>query len=84
MAPQKAPIPPSSAATVAITQPRPVTSRAIAAYDTATAPRASSDSVPATYSWVGCLPAMASSFSPVAMFVTSWSVPLGSSASQLI
>ena len=50
MAPQKAPIPPSSAATVAITQPRPVTSKAIAAYDTATAPSASRDSVPATYS----------------------------------
>ena len=50
MAPQKAPSPPTSAATVATVAPRPLTSEAIAAYETASAPRARSESEPETYS----------------------------------
>jgi|GEM_PF-2915952 hypothetical protein len=46
MAPQKAPSPPISAATVATTQPRSLTSVAIAAYETARAPSARSVSEP--------------------------------------
>ena len=81
MAPAKAPRPPSSAAIVAITQPRPVTSRAIAAYDTARPPSASTDSEPDRYSWEEWAAAMGSSLNAVAVSVTTWSVPLGSSAS---
>ena len=50
IAPQKAPSPPSSAATVAITHPRPRTSAAIAAYETASAPSATIVSEPDRYS----------------------------------
>ena len=46
MAPQKAPMPPSSAATVATTQPRSWTSVAIAGYETASAPSARKVSEP--------------------------------------
>ena len=81
MAPAKAPRPPSSAAMVAMTQPRPVTSVAIAAYDTASPPSASTDSEPDRYSWEEWADAMGSSRSAVAVLVTTWSVPLGSSAS---
>ena len=38
MAPKKAPIPPTSAATVASVAPRRLTSMAMAAYETASAP----------------------------------------------
>ena len=48
MAPQKAPIPPISAATVATAEPRFLASVAIAAYETASAPSARMASEPAT------------------------------------
>ena len=48
MAPQKAPIPPISAATVASAEPRFLASAAIAAYETARAPRPRTANVPAT------------------------------------
>ena len=66
---------------MAITQPRPVTSAAIAAYDTARPPSASTDSEPDRYSWDEWAAAMGSSLNAVAVLVTTWSVPLGSSAS---
>jgi hypothetical protein len=64
---------------VAMTQPRPVTSLAIAPYDTASPPSASTDSEPDRYSWEEWADAMGSSRSAVAVLVTTWSVPLGSS-----
>src|ERR1700739_3139939 len=47
MGTQKAPIPPSNAAAVATTQPRSLTSMAIAVYETASPPSARRDRVPA-------------------------------------
>ena len=47
MAPQKAPIPPISAATVARAEPRFLASVAIAAYETASAPSPRTAHVPA-------------------------------------
>jgi hypothetical protein len=48
MAPQKAPMPPITAATVARAEPRPLVSVAIAAYETASAPSPRTAHVPAT------------------------------------
>ena len=48
IAPQKAPRAPSAAAAVAMTHPRPRTSAAIAAYETASAPSAAIESEPET------------------------------------
>ena len=64
-----------------MTQPRPVTSVAIAAYDTARPPSATTDRPPDRYSWDEWAAAMGSSRSAVVVLVTTWSVPLGSSAS---
>jgi hypothetical protein len=47
-----------------MTQPRPVTSLAMAAYDTARPPSASTDSEPGRYSWDEWAAAMGSSRSP--------------------
>src|ERR1700761_6287328 len=66
---------------VASSEPRPVTSVAIAPYDTASAPSPSRTRKLARYSWAGCWPAIGSTLSAVAVKSTTWSVPLGLSAS---
>jgi hypothetical protein len=81
MAPQNAPIPPISTAMVAAVAPRFRTSMAIAAYETATAPSASSDSDPETNSCVECRAAIGSTLAATAVVVTIRSVPRGSTPS---
>jgi hypothetical protein len=70
VAPQNAPIPPITAATAALVEPRFRTSMAIAAYETATTPSESSVREPETKSCVECLAAIGSTLNAVVVVVT--------------